>query len=108
MLDRVGAVVREEMNRIGGQEVLFPALLPREPYETSGRWGEYGDLLFRLKDRRGNDYLLGPTHEELFTLLVKGEYSSYKDLPVTLYQVRPSTGTRPGPAPASSAAASSS
>jgi prolyl-tRNA synthetase len=88
VLDRVGAVVREEMNRIGGQEVLFPALLPREPYETTGRWSEYGDLLFRLKDRRGNDYLLGPTHEELFTLLVKGEYSSYKDLPVILYQVQ--------------------
>ena len=88
VLDRVGAVVREEMDRIGGQEVLFPALLPREPYETSGRWSEYGDLLFRLKDRRGNDYLLGPTHEELFTLLVKGEYSSYKDLPVILYQVQ--------------------
>jgi prolyl-tRNA synthetase len=88
VLDRVGAVVREEMNRIGGQEVLFPALLPREPYETTGRWSEYGDLLFRLQDRRGGDYLLGPTHEELFTLLVKGEYSSYKDLPVTLYQVQ--------------------
>src|SRR4051794_13280714 len=87
VLDRVGAVVREEMNRIGGQEGVFPALLPREPYETTGRWSEYGDLLFRLKDRRDGDYLLGPTHEEMFTLLVKGEYSSYKDLPVTLYQV---------------------
>jgi prolyl-tRNA synthetase len=88
VLDRVGAVVREEMNRAGGQEVLFPALLPREPYEVTGRWSEYGDLLFRLKDRRGGDYLLGPTHEELFTLLVKGEYSSYKDLPVLLYQIQ--------------------
>jgi len=88
VLDRVSAVVREEMNRIGGQEVLFPALLPREPYQVTGRWDEYGDLVFRLKDRRGNDYLLGPTHEELFTLLVKGEYSSYKDLPVILYQVQ--------------------
>ena len=76
------------MDAIGAQEVLFPALLPREPYETSGRWTEYGDLLMRLKDRRGNDYLLGPTHEELFTLMVKGEYSSYKDLPVMLYQVQ--------------------
>jgi prolyl-tRNA synthetase len=81
MLQRVSRVVREEMDRIGRQEVLFPALLPSEPYEASGRWTEYGDLLFRLKDRRGNDYLLGPTHEELFTLMVKGEYSSYKDLP---------------------------
>ena len=87
VLDRIAAVVREEMNRIGGQEVLLPALLPKEPYVTTGRWDEYGDLLFRLKDRRGGDYVLGPTHEELFTLLVKGEYSSYKDLPVTLYQV---------------------
>jgi prolyl-tRNA synthetase len=88
MLHNVSRVVREEMDRIGGQEVLFPALLPREPYESSGRWTEYGELLFRLKDRRGNDYLLGPTHEELFTLMVKGEYSSYKDLPVVLYQVQ--------------------
>jgi prolyl-tRNA synthetase len=87
VLDRVAAVVREEMDRIGGQEVLLPALLPKEPYLATGRWDEYGDLLFRLQDRRGGDYLLGPTHEELFTLLVKGEYSSYKDLPVILYQV---------------------
>jgi prolyl-tRNA synthetase len=88
MLANVSRVVREEMDRIGAQEVLFPALLPKEPYEASERWTEYGDLLFRLKDRRGNDYLLGPTHEELFTLMVKGEYSSYKDLPVMLYQVQ--------------------
>jgi prolyl-tRNA synthetase len=88
MLAKVSAVVRAEMDAIGAQEVLFPALIPREPYEVSGRWTEYGDLLFRLRDRRGNDYLLGPTHEELFTLLVKGEYSSYKDLPVMLYQVQ--------------------
>src|SRR5690349_9899487 len=88
MLERVSRVVREEMDRIGGQEVLFPALLPREPYEATGRWTEYGDGIFRLKDRKGNDYLLGPTHEELFTLMVKGEYSSYKDLPLTLYQIQ--------------------
>ncbi len=88
VLDRVATIVREEMDRIGGQEVLLPALLPREPYALTGRWDEYGDLLFRLKDRRGGDYLLGPTHEELFTLMVKGEYSSYKDLPVVLYQVQ--------------------
>jgi prolyl-tRNA synthetase len=87
-LERVARVVRQEMDAIGAQEVLFPALLPKEPYEQTGRWVEYGDLLFRLKDRRGNDYLLGPTHEELFTTLVKGEYSSYKDLPVMLYQVQ--------------------
>jgi len=81
-------VVREEMDAIGAQEILLPALLPREPYETTGRWTEYGDALFRLKDRKGADMLLGPTHEELFTQLVKGEYSSYKDLPVVLYQIQ--------------------
>ena len=88
MLERVSRIVRQEMDRIGGQEVLFPALIPREPYEKSGRWTEYGDGIFRLKDRKGGDYLLGPTHEELFTLMVKGECSSYKDLPVVLYQVQ--------------------
>ena len=88
MLENVTAVVREEMERIGGQEVLFPALIPREYYEASGRWTEYGDLLFRLQDRKGADYLLGPTHEELFTLLVKGELSSYRDYPVTLFQIQ--------------------
>ena len=88
MLANVSRIVREEMDRIGAQEVLFPALLPKEPYEASARWTDYGDLLFRLKDRRGNDYLLGPTHEELFTLMVKGEYSSYKDLPLMIYQVQ--------------------
>ncbi|HSK27324.1 MAG TPA: proline--tRNA ligase [Jiangellales bacterium] len=84
----VERVVREEMDRAGFQEVHFPALLPREPYEESGRWTEYGDNLFRLKDRRGTDYLLGPTHEEMFTLLVKDLYSSYKDLPLCIYQIQ--------------------
>lgn len=88
VLAKVEAVVREEMAAAGAQEVHFPALLPREPYETTGRWTEYGPNLFRLKDRRGNDYLLAPTHEEMFTLLVKDLYSSYKDLPVTLYQIQ--------------------
>ena len=88
MLENVARVVREEMDRMGGQEVLFPALLPKDLYETTGRWTEYGDLLFRLKDRKGGDYLLGPTHEEMFTDLVKGEYSSYKDYPVVLYQIQ--------------------
>ncbi|NUW40513.1 proline--tRNA ligase [Nonomuraea rhodomycinica] len=88
VLENVARIVREEMNRMGGQEVLFPALLPREYYESTGRWTEYGDLLFRLQDRKGADYLLGPTHEELFTDMVKGEYSSYKDYPVTLYQIQ--------------------
>jgi prolyl-tRNA synthetase len=88
VLRKIEQVVREEMNAIGGQEILFPALLPRAPYETTNRWTEYGDGVFKLKDRRGNDYLLGPTHEELFTLMVKGEYSSYKDFPLALYQIQ--------------------
>ena len=76
------------MDAIGAQELQFPALLPREPYEATGRWTEYGDGIFRLKDRKGADYLLGPTHEEMFTLVVKDLYSSYKDLPVWLYQIQ--------------------
>lgn len=88
VLRRIEAIVREEMVAIGGQEILFPALLPRAPYETTNRWTEYGDGVFRLKDRRDNDYLLGPTHEELFTLTVKGECSSYKDFPVLLFQIQ--------------------
>nr|PZN40569.1 MAG: proline--tRNA ligase [Actinomycetota bacterium] len=88
VLDNIAQIVREEMNRMGAQEVLFPALLPREYYEATGRWTEYGDTLFRLKDRKGADYLLGPTHEELFTDLVQREYSSYKDYPVILYQIQ--------------------
>jgi prolyl-tRNA synthetase len=88
VLDNITRVVREEMERMGAQELLFPALLPREPYEATGRWTEYGDTLFRLQDRRKGDYLLGPTHEELFTLTVKGEVSSYRDLPLTLFQIQ--------------------
>ena len=85
---KIEAVIREEMATAGSQEVYFPALLPREPYEQSGRWGKYGDGIFRLKDRKGADYLLAPTHEEVFTLLVKDLYSSYKDLPLSIYQIQ--------------------
>jgi prolyl-tRNA synthetase len=85
---KVEDVIRDEMAAAGAQEVLFPALLPREPYETTGRWEEYGDGIFRLKDRKGADYLLAPTHEEVFTLLVKDLYSSYKDLPLSIYQIQ--------------------
>lgn len=85
---KIEEIVREEMNAIGGQEVHFPALLPKEPYEATGRWEDYGDGIFRLQDRSGADFLLAPTHEELFTLLVKDHYSSYKDLPVYLYQIQ--------------------
>ena len=85
---RIEAVIREEMTAVGAQEVHFPALLPREPYEVTGRWTEYGDGIFRLTDRKGADYLLAPTHEEVFTLLVKDLYGSYKDLPLTIYQIQ--------------------
>ncbi|MGL5406148.1 MAG: proline--tRNA ligase [Propionibacteriaceae bacterium] len=88
VLAKVEAIVREEMNAMGAQEVRFPALLPRDPYEATNRWEEYGPNLFRLKDRRGTDMLLGPTHEEMFTLMVKDLYSSYKDLPLSLYQIQ--------------------
>jgi prolyl-tRNA synthetase len=88
VLENVSRVVREEMDAIGAQEVLLPALLPKEPYEATGRWEEYGAELFRLKDRKGADYLLGPTHEEIFTQLVKDQCTSYKDLPVILYQIQ--------------------
>lgn len=88
VLRNVERIVREEMDAIGAQEVHFPALLPREPYEVTGRWTEYGENLFRLKDRKGGDYLLGPTHEEMFTLLVKDICSSYKSLPLALYQIQ--------------------
>ncbi|MGL5866352.1 MAG: proline--tRNA ligase [Dermatophilaceae bacterium] len=88
VLRRIETIVRAEMDAIGAQELLFPALLPREPYEASGRWGEYGDNLFRLQDRKGADHLLGPTHEEMFTLAVKDLFSSYKDLPLSIYQIQ--------------------
>ena len=85
---KIEAIIRDELEAFGAQEVLFPGLLPREPYEVTNRWTEYGDGIFRLKDRKGADYLLAPTHEEVFTLLVKDLYSSYKDLPLSLYQIQ--------------------
>ncbi|MGI6878671.1 proline--tRNA ligase [Microbacterium sp. gxy059] len=85
---RLERIVREEMEAAGAQEVHFPALMPREPYEATGRWEEYGENLFRLQDRHGADYLLAPTHEEAFTLLVKDLFSSYKDLPLSIYQIQ--------------------
>ena len=90
-------VIREEMDGAGFQEVHFPSLLPREPYERTNRWNEYGPELFRLQDRKKNDYLLGPTHEEMFTLMVKGEYSSYKDLPLSIYQIQAKFRDEPRP-----------
>ena len=93
----VEAIVHDEMNAAGFQEVHFPALLPRAPYEASNRWTEYGDAMFRLKDRRGNDFLFAPTHEEMFTLLVKDLYSSYKDLPLVIYQIQTKYRDEPRP-----------
>jgi prolyl-tRNA synthetase len=97
VLRNIERVVRDEMTALGGQEVHFPALIPREIFEASGRWADYGDVLFRLADRRGADYLLGPTHEELFALLVKGEYSSYKDYPLILFQIQTKYRDEPRP-----------
>lgn len=97
VLRNVENIVREEMDRAGFQEVHFPALLPREPYERTNRWNEYGPDLFKLKDRKGGDYLLGPTHEEMFTLMVKGEYSSYKDVPLVIYQIQTKYRDEPRP-----------
>ena len=88
VLRKVEQIVRDEMDAMGAQELQFPALLPKEPYEATGRWAEYGDNIFRLKDRKDADYLLGPTHEEMFTLAVKDLYSSYKDLPLSIYQIQ--------------------
>ncbi len=97
VLRNIENIVREEMDRAGFQEVHFPALLPREPYERTNRWSEYGGELFRLQDRKGGDYLLGPTHEEMFTLMVKGEYSSYKDVPLVIYQIQTKYRDEPRP-----------
>ena len=94
---KIENIIRDEMDNAGFQEVHFPSLLPREPYEETNRWSEYGPDLFRLKDRRGSDYLLGPTHEEMFTLMVKGEFSSYKDLPLSIYQIQTKFRDEPRP-----------
>ncbi len=96
-LRNIERIIREEMDEAGFQEVHFPAILPRQPYEQTARWDTYGPDLFRLKDRKGGDYLLGPTHEEMFTLMVKGEYSSYKDLPLSLYQIQTKYRDEPRP-----------
>ncbi len=96
-LRNIERIIREEMDEAGFQEVHFPALLPRDAYEKTNRWTEYGDDIFRLKDRKGGDYLLGPTHEEMFTLMVKGEYSSYKDLPLSIYQIQTKYRDEPRP-----------
>ena len=87
-LRKIEDIVRQGMDAMGGQEVHFPALLPAEPYQATGRWDDYGPTLFKLRDRKDGDYLLAPTHEEMFTLAVKDLYSSYKDLPAVIYQIQ--------------------
>ncbi len=94
---KIENIIRQEMDTAGFQEVHFPALLPKDPYEATNRWAEYGPDLFRLQDRKKNDYLLGPTHEEMFTLMVKGEFSSYKDLPLSIYQIQTKFRDEPRP-----------
>ena len=94
---KIENIIRQEMDVAGFQEVHFPALLPKDPYEATNRWAEYGPDLFRLQDRKKNDFLLGPTHEEMFTLMVKGEFSSYKDLPLSIYQIQTKYRDEPRP-----------
>lgn len=88
VLNKVSAIVSEEMDAIGAQEILMPFVQPAELWHESGRWDDYGPELLRLNDRHGNEFCLGPTHEELVTALVRNELRSYKDLPVTLYQTQ--------------------
>jgi prolyl-tRNA synthetase len=88
VLKKVENIVREEMNRIGAQELLMPALQPANIWQRSGRWAEYGPEMWRLKDRNERDFCLGPTHEELITELVLKEVRSYRQLPITLYQIQ--------------------
>ena len=85
---KVEAVIREEMDKAGAQELIMPALLPAEVYQESGRWEKFGPEMFRLSDRGGRSFCLGPTHEEPFTEAVRDTISSYKQLPVTLYQIQ--------------------
>ena len=86
-LQKISAIVREEMNKTGAQEICMPIVQPAEIWRQTGRWAVYGEEMFRLKDRHGRDYCLGPTHEEMVTTLVHMDTNSYKQLPVSLYQI---------------------
>lgn len=97
VLRKIETIVREEMDRSGAQELLFPALLPADYFRETGRWDLFGDTLLRLKDRKGGDYLLGPTHEEIITDLARREIHSYRDLPKNLYQVQAKYRDEPRP-----------
>lgn len=88
VLKKIENIVREEMDKADGQEILMPIIQPQELWEKSGRWSVYGDEMFRLKDRHNRGFALGPTHEEIITTLVDGEVHSYRDLPVLLYQIQ--------------------
>src|SRR5688572_28721175 len=97
VLRKIETIIREEMNRSGAEEVLLPALLPAEYFQESGRWDVFGDTLLRLKDRKGADYHLGPTHEEIITDLARREIKSYRDLPKNLYQIQSKFRDEPRP-----------
>ena len=101
VLNKVEAIVREEMDRAGAQEVLMPGVHPAELWQASGRWEKYGPELLRIKDRHRRDYCLSPTHEEVITELARNEIRSYRQLPPTSTRSRPSSGTRSGPVSAS-------
>ncbi len=97
VLRNIENIVREEMDRAGAQEILMPALLPAEYFKETGRWDLYGDTLFRLKDRKGGEFHLGPTHEEIVTDIARREIRSFRDMPVNLYQVQSKYRDEPRP-----------
>src|SRR5450432_769535 len=88
VVQKITGIVREEMNRAGASEVFLPAVIPAELWQESGRWDKYGAQLLRFKDRKGGDFVIGPTHEEVIVDLVRGDVRSYRQLPLNLYQVQ--------------------
>jgi len=97
VLRKIEGIVREEMNRASAQEILMPALLPKEFFAETGRWDLYGDTLFRLKDRKGGEFHLGPTHEEIVTDIARREIKSWRDMPKNLYQIQTKFRDEPRP-----------
>jgi prolyl-tRNA synthetase len=97
VLRKIERIVREELERTGALELLLPALLPAEYFKETGRWDLYGDVLLRLTDRKGGDYHLGPTHEEIITDLARREIKSYRDLPKNLFQIQTKFRDEPRP-----------
>ena len=88
VIQKVSRIIREEMNRAGAQEVFLPAVIPGELWQESGRWDQYGEQLLRFKDRKGADFVIGPTHEEVMVDLVRGDVRSYRQLPLNLFQIQ--------------------